>query len=107
MLCFTIEWQKMTKIDWKPIETAPRPEKPEPKASYDNIYILLATSKEFLGIGYYDWDNWSKCPKPYFALKWSHSEILWQPNNQPTHWAEMPNLPNVDDELACGTVSLS
>ncbi len=94
----------MTKIDWKPIENAPRGDKPEPKTVGYETYVLLANNKEFLGVGSYYWDNFAKRPKPYWRLIWTTRGILSQRNNQPTHWAEMPNLPEDDDnEPACGT----
>lgn len=72
----------MTKIDWKPIETAPIPDF-DPAKWLENSFRCIGTTKHgFIGAMSYSYTQKGKG-------RWTaHYGVV-----HPTHWAETPNLP--------------
>lgn len=72
----------MTKIDWKPIETATVKPFDDENWFKQDMFCLGATNQCFIGEMWYVYNSKG-------AGKWRTVEKVVYP----THWAEMPNLP--------------
>ena len=80
-------------MNWQPIETAPKDRE-----------ILLACPKRGVVRGKWDDNRYAKHPRPY----WSHDrERIWGTlacrRDQPTHWMELPDMPNTQADGRSGS----